>query len=143
MVPLKPNELRRDSTLPLPRTARGSTSTGIRNDLDDTSDDRCAFSLEAPGPLERTTRDAQFQNPRSCALTATTLADRGTTTRDARPAAAAAASRWPTFDFSDAQCACCEVPPSLTKHRAPIAAPTWVAGTVERVWLPSIPFYHA
>ena len=45
MVPLKPNELRRDS--PPPRAARGSTSTGIWNAPKDTSDDRCAFSLKA------------------------------------------------------------------------------------------------
>lgn len=44
MVPLKPNELRRDST---PRAARASASTGIWNGLEDTSDDRWMFSLEA------------------------------------------------------------------------------------------------
>ena len=43
MVPLKPNELRRDS--PPPLVARGGTSTGIRNGLDDTTDDKWAFNL--------------------------------------------------------------------------------------------------
>ena len=41
MVPLNPNELRRE---PLD-TMRGTTSTGIWNCFDDTIDDRCAFSL--------------------------------------------------------------------------------------------------
>ena len=45
MVPLKPNELRRDSTPP--RAARSSASTGIWNAPKDTSDDKCAFSLKA------------------------------------------------------------------------------------------------
>ena len=39
--------------------------------------------------------------PRSWALTATTEAISGPTTSDARPAATAAGSKWPTFDFSD------------------------------------------
>ena len=43
MVPLKPNELRRDATFASP--PRGSTSAGMRNDPDDTIDARCAFSL--------------------------------------------------------------------------------------------------
>ena len=34
-------------------------------------------------------------------MTATTEAVSGPTISDARPAAAAAASKWPTFDFSD------------------------------------------
>ena len=42
MVPLNPNELRRE---PLDASVRGTTSTGIWNGFDDTIDDRCAFSL--------------------------------------------------------------------------------------------------
>ena len=42
MVPLNPNELSRE---PLEALVRGTTSTGIWNGLDDTIDDRCAFSL--------------------------------------------------------------------------------------------------
>ena len=44
MVPLKPNELRRDDDA-RSSTPRGSNSVGIRNNPDDTSDARCAFSL--------------------------------------------------------------------------------------------------
>ena len=39
--------------------------------------------------------------PRSCALTATTEAISVPTTSDANPAAAAAVSKWPMFDFKD------------------------------------------
>ena len=42
--------------------------------------------------------------PRSCALTATAPAKRGPTISDDRPAAAAAASRWPRFDFREVHC---------------------------------------
>ena len=42
MVPLNPNELKRE---PLKAVVRGTTSTGIWNGFDDTIDDRCAFSL--------------------------------------------------------------------------------------------------
>ena len=42
MVPLNPNELRRE---PLDAVVRETTSTGIWNGFDDTIDDRCAFSL--------------------------------------------------------------------------------------------------
>ena len=42
MVPLNPNELRREL---LTAVVRGATSTGIWNGFDDTIDDRCAFSL--------------------------------------------------------------------------------------------------
>ena len=42
MVPLNPNELRRE---PLNFVVRGITSTGIWNGFDATIDDRCAFSL--------------------------------------------------------------------------------------------------
>ena len=42
MVPLNPNELRREL---LDDIMRGTTSTGIWNGFDDTIDDRCAFSL--------------------------------------------------------------------------------------------------
>jgi hypothetical protein len=80
MVPLNPNELSRE---PRDDVVRDTTSTGIWNGFDDTIDDRCAFS------------------PRSCAFTATIEAISGPTTSDARPAAAAAGSKWPTFDFRD------------------------------------------
>ena len=43
----------------------------------------------------------QERYPRSCALTAMTEAISGPTTSEARPAAAAAGSKWPTFDFRD------------------------------------------
>jgi len=47
MVPLKPNELRRDICYDLLSSpARGRTSTGIWNGFDDTIDDRCTFSLK-------------------------------------------------------------------------------------------------
>ena len=42
MVPLNPNELKREL---LGAVVRGDTSTGIWNGFDDTIDDRCAFSL--------------------------------------------------------------------------------------------------
>ena len=42
MVPLNPNELKRE---PLNAVERGMASTGIWNGFDDTIDDRCAFSL--------------------------------------------------------------------------------------------------
>ena len=42
MVPLNPNELKRE---PLDAVVREITSTGIWNGFDDTIDDRCAFSL--------------------------------------------------------------------------------------------------
>jgi hypothetical protein len=80
IVPLNPNELSRE---PLDSVVRGTTSTGIWNGYDDTIDDRCAFS------------------PLSWALIATAEAIRGPTTNDARPAAAAAGSKWPTFDLRD------------------------------------------
>ena len=41
-MPLNPNELSRE---PLSAVVRNVTSTGIWNGLDDTIDDRCAFSL--------------------------------------------------------------------------------------------------
>jgi hypothetical protein len=58
----------------------------MRNDdrREDTTDDRWAF------------------NRRSCALTTTIPTKSGPATNDERPAAAAAASKWPMFDFSDA-----------------------------------------
>ena len=43
MVPLNPNELRRDQALS--SIPRGGTSAGMRNDPDDAIDARCAFSL--------------------------------------------------------------------------------------------------
>ena len=95
MVPLNPNELRRET---LDAVMRGTTSTGIWNGFDDTIDDRCAFSLRK----NKMTMDVNARTyPRNCAFTAITEAISGPTTSDARPAAAAAGSKWPTFDFSD------------------------------------------
>ena len=74
MVPLKPNELRRDATVASP--PRGSTSSGMRNDPDDAIDARCAFSLRGmlalksrrlvypPTQLRVDSDDAQQQRPR-------------------------------------------------------------------------------
>ena len=45
MVPLNPNELRRELLLSTEVAAREITSTGIWNGFDDTIDDKCAFSL--------------------------------------------------------------------------------------------------
>ena len=96
IVPLNPNELKRE---PLDAVVREITSTGIWNGFDDTIDDRCAFSLCE----NKMTMFVKLQGtyPRNCAFTATIEANRGPTTSDARPAAAAAGSKWPTFDFSD------------------------------------------
>ena len=67
---------------------------------------------------------AQETYPRNCALTATTETISGPTTSDARPAAAAAGSRWPTFDFSDVHwIALFPLPVGL--HNALVAAPTY------------------
>ena len=44
---------------------------------------------------------------------------RGTRTRDASPAAAADASKWPMFDFNDEDCTTLEL-----VHNAKMAAPT-------------------
>jgi hypothetical protein len=96
MVPLNPNELSREL---FDAVVRGSTSAGIWNGLDDTIDDRCAFSLRKN--ISDNVCEMQGTYPRSCALTATTEAISGPTTSEARPAAAAAGSKWPTFDFSD------------------------------------------
>ena len=62
--------------------------------------------------------------PRSCAFTATTDAISGPTTSDARPAAAAAGSKWPTFDFSDVHWITA-APCSVGLHNARVAAPTY------------------
>ena len=62
--------------------------------------------------------------PRSCAFTATTEAISGPTTSDARPAAAAAGSKWPTFDFSDVHWITA-APCSVDLHIALVAAPTY------------------
>ena len=57
-------------------------------------------------------------------MAATTEAISGPTTSDARPAAAAAGSKWPTFDFSDVHWisvfSC-----SAGLHNALVAAPTY------------------
>ncbi len=62
--------------------------------------------------------------PRNCALTATTEAIEGPTISDARPAAAAAGSRWPTFDFRDVHWIAAS-PRSVDLHNALVAAPTY------------------
>ena len=56
-------------------------------------------------------------------MTATTEAISGPTTSDARPAAAAAGSKWPTFDFRDVHWIA--VPPPVGLHSALVAAPTY------------------
>ena len=53
---------------------------------------------------------------------ATTPDKRDPTISDARPAAAAAASRWPRFDFRDVHCTCIE-----SVQRARTAAPTYMS----------------
>ena len=75
MVPLKPNELRRDVPSSRPPTtsdcpARATTSTGIRNDerLDDTIDDKWAFNLRnALDATQRTTAKTPGQPTRATA----------------------------------------------------------------------------
>ena len=62
--------------------------------------------------------------PRSCAFTATAEAIRGPATSDARPAAAAAGSKWPTFDFSDVHWIAA-LPWPVGLHNALVAAPTY------------------
>ena len=57
-------------------------------------------------------------------MTATTEAISGPTTSDARPAAAAAASRWPTVDFRDVH-RIATLPWSVGLHSALVAAPTY------------------
>ena len=57
-------------------------------------------------------------------MTATTEAISGPTTSDARPAAAAAGSKWPTFDFRDVHWIAA-VPRSVGLHNALVAAPTY------------------
>ena len=51
MVPLNPNELKRE---PLEAIVRETTSTGIWNGFDDTIDDRCAFSLHNKNVIDNT-----------------------------------------------------------------------------------------
>ena len=97
MVPLNPNELKRELFDALVRKA---TSTGIWNGFDDTIDDRCAFNLRE-NKITTYVKNTGDTYPRSCAFTATTDAINGPTTSEARPAAAAAGSKWPTFDFRD------------------------------------------
>ena len=62
--------------------------------------------------------------PRNCAFTAITEAISGPTTNEARPAAAAAGSKWPTFDFSDVHWIDA-LPRSVGLHNARVAAPTY------------------
>ena len=61
--------------------------------------------------------------PRNCAFTAITEAISGPTTNEARPAAAAAGSKWPTFDFRDVHWMA-TIPRSVGLHNALVAAPT-------------------
>ena len=63
--------------------------------------------------------------PRSCALIATTELITGPTTSEARPAAAAAGSKWPTFDFRDVHWIAV-TPCSVGLHNALVAAPTYI-----------------
>ena len=58
-------------------------------------------------------------------MTATTEAISGPTTSEARPAAAAAASKWPTFDFSDVHLIAI-LPWPVGLHNALVAAPTYI-----------------
>ena len=119
MVPLNPNELSRE---PLDDVVRGATSTGIWNGLNDTIDDKCAFSLHK-NVIKGYIYITQETYPRSWALTATVEAISGPTTSDARPAAAAAGSKWPTFDFRDVHWIAV-FPLSIDLHNARVAAPT-------------------
>ena len=64
----------------------------------------------------RSVRDAARAYPRSCALTGTIPARSGPATTDARPAAAAAASRWPMFDLREVL--------AIGARTARVAAPT-------------------
>ena len=57
-------------------------------------------------------------------MTATTEVISGPTTSEARPAAAAAGSKWPTFDFSDVHWIAI-LPWSVGLHSALVAAPTY------------------
>lgn len=69
------------------------------------------------------TCETQAQYPRNCALRGTALARRGPVMSEARPAAAAAASKWPMFDLSDAAWSS-DFPCCNDQHRARVAAPT-------------------
>ena len=62
----------------------------------------------------------------SRALATTTDVPRGRSTREAKPAAAAHASMWPTFDLRDAHWTLRVPTPDagVGPHKAPIAAPT-------------------
>ena len=57
-------------------------------------------------------------------MIATTESISGPTTSEARPAAAAAGSRWPTFDFRDVHWIA-TFPLSVDLHNARVAAPTY------------------
>ena len=57
-------------------------------------------------------------------MTATAEAINGPTTSDARPAAAAAGSKWPTFDFRDVHWIA-TLPWPVDLHNARVAAPTY------------------
>ena len=100
MVPLKPNELRRDVLCASPSMCydRVVASTGMQNDdrRDDATDDTWAFNLRK-SIREYTHKKARISaakaGPRSCALTTTMPVESVPTASEARPAAAAAASR--------------------------------------------------
>jgi len=55
--------------------------------------------------LESKVRTTRNPHPRNCALMATCAAPRGVSISEERPAAAAAASKWPMFDFNEVHCA--------------------------------------
>ena len=115
MVPLKPKELRRP-TSGCQRKPSANTSVGISNDVD-TIEDRCVFSLR-PSKVGAV-RFQGASDSLSCAFIAIKHVQRGTSTRETNPAAAADASRCPMFDFKDAHCTDYEF-----THKAPMAAPT-------------------
>ena len=102
IVPLKPNELRRPGharwPTPLrlpPGRVRARTSTGMISPdlLVDTIEARCTFNLRATSVKASLTVSNTPAHRHSCVLATTTIALKGTSTRDARPAAAADASK--------------------------------------------------
>ena len=64
-------------------------------------------------------------------MRATTEAISGPTASEARPAAAAAGSKWPTFDFRDVHWIAV-TPRSVGLHNALVAAPTYNETTFMR-----------
>ena len=102
IVPLKPNELRRPGHAQLdtaPRLPPGRTrariSTGMISPdlLVDTIEARCTFNLRATSVKAFLAMSSTPAHRRSCVLATTTIALKGTSTSDARPAAAADGSK--------------------------------------------------